>query len=297
MATILDGRRVASTVREEVRRRVENLRPRGVVPGLAVVLVGDDPASRVYVRNKRRTCEALGIASFSRDLPADTSQERLLAVLRELANDDRVHGILVQLPLPAHIDRNAVIDAIPPHKDVDGFHPYNLGCVLTGRPALTPCTPAGIVRLLDAYDVPLEGRRAVVIGRSVIVGKPAALLLLARHATVTVAHSRTRNLPDLCRQADVLVVAAGKPRLVRGEWVKPGAAVIDVGIHRRAGGGLEGDVAFDEVEPVAGYISPVPGGVGPMTIAMLMRNTVAAAERAASFAPAASSTPTSGGQS
>ena len=277
MVVLLDGKAVAADVKRDVARRVARLRDRGVVPGLAVVLVGDDPASRVYVRNKRRTCERLGIRSLAHDLPETTPQDALLERIDRLNADADVHGILVQLPLPEHIDPDAVVARIDPDKDVDGFHPVNAGNLLLGRPGLTPCTPAGVIRLLDAYEVPIEGRRAIVLGRSRIVGKPMALMLLARHATVTIAHSRTRDLPDLVRQSDIVVAAVGRGEFVRGDWVRPGAAVVDVGIQRNRAGKLVGDVAFHEVAEVAGHLSPVPGGVGPMTIAMLMHNTVVAA--------------------
>ncbi|HWP65578.1 MAG TPA: bifunctional methylenetetrahydrofolate dehydrogenase/methenyltetrahydrofolate cyclohydrolase FolD [Candidatus Limnocylindria bacterium] len=280
MGRVLDGKAVAAAVREEVRARVDALRAGGVVPGLATVLVGDDPASEVYVRNKQRACEAVGMRSFGKRLPAQTSQAELLAVLGELASHPEVHGILVQLPLPAGLDASAVIRALPPAKDVDGLHPMSQGALLAGEPGLRPCTPLGVMRLLDEAGVTLAGARAVVVGRSLLVGKPVALLLLERHATVVLCHSRTRELADEIRRADVLVAAVGRPRMVRGDWIRPGAAVIDVGINRLADGSLCGDVEFEAARERASVITPVPGGVGPMTVAMLLANTATAAERA-----------------
>ncbi len=281
-ATIIDGKALAARVQERVRAAVEELRERhGLVPGLAVVLVGDDPASRVYVRNKgRRTVEA-GMKSFEYHLPADTTEEALLERIARLNAAPEVHGILVQLPLPKQINPQRVIDAIDPDKDVDGFHVINAGRLAVGRPALVPCTPLGCVLLARQARADLEGLEAVIIGRSNIVGKPLAQLLLRENCTVTIAHSRTRDLPRVARRADVLVAAVGRPQLVRGDWIKPGATVIDVGINRvETGDGkarLVGDVAFDEAKAVAGAITPVPGGVGPMTIAMLLTNAVKAA--------------------
>jgi methylenetetrahydrofolate dehydrogenase (NADP+)/methenyltetrahydrofolate cyclohydrolase len=268
----MDGKALAARVREEVGREVAGL---GTPVGLATVLVGDNAASAVYVRSKRQACAEAGIESFHHGLPADTSEDALLALVEELNADERVTGILVQLPLPDQIDEPRIIQAIHPIKDVDGFHPVNAGFLLQGTPTLPPATPSGIMEILDAYDVQLQGARAVVVGRSNIVGKPIALLLLARHATVTICHSRTQDLAGMCREADVLVAAVGKAATVTADMVKPGATVIDVGINR-VDGALVGDVAAD-TEDVAGMMTPVPGGVGPMTIAALLRNTVRAA--------------------
>ena len=271
-ATLMDGKALAAKVRAELAREVAAFeRP----VGLATVLVGEDPASAIYVRKKEEACVEAGIDTFHHELAADTSEEDLLALIGELNADERVTGILVQLPLPPQIDEDTVIRALDPIKDVDGFHPINAGFLVLGRPTLRPATPAGILELLHAYDVPLAGAKAVVIGRSNIVGKPVSLLLLAEHATVTIAHSRTRDLPALVREADVVVAAVGRPAAVTREMVKPGATVVDVGINR-ADGRVVGDVA-DDVRAVAGLLSPVPGGVGPMTIAMLLANTVRAA--------------------
>jgi methylenetetrahydrofolate dehydrogenase (NADP+)/methenyltetrahydrofolate cyclohydrolase len=278
-ATLIDGKATSAKVREEVATRVAALVAKGITPGLAVVLVGEDPASQVYVRNKDRAAHAVGIDAETHRLPAQTSQEDLLALVAELNTDPKVHGILVQLPLPKGLDEAAVVRAIDPHKDVDGLHPLNVAALSMGEEGLVPCTPAGCIELCDRYGVELEGARAVVIGRSMLVGKPVAQLLLARHATVTMAHSRTRDLAGLCREADLIIAAVGREGLVRGDWVKPGACVLDVGINRGADGKLHGDVAFDEVASVAGAVTPVPGGVGPMTIAMLLSNTVVAAGR------------------
>ncbi len=281
-ARIIDGKALAARTREKVAAAVEELRQaHGVVPGLAVILVGDDPASRIYVRNKGRHTLEVGMRSLEHLLPASATQEELLALIARLNADTRVHGILVQLPLPAHIDPNRVIDTIDPAKDVDGFHVVNAGRLAVGAPALVPCTPRGCVLLARQARKDLSGLEAVIIGRSNIVGKPLAQLLLRENCTVTIAHSRTRDLPQVARRADLLVAAAGRAELVRGEWIKPGATVIDVGINRIEGqdgkARLVGDVAFDEARKVAGAITPVPGGVGPMTIAMLLANTVQAA--------------------
>jgi methylenetetrahydrofolate dehydrogenase (NADP+)/methenyltetrahydrofolate cyclohydrolase len=277
----IDGKAIAAAVRGEVRERVARLVGRGVEPGLAAVLVGDDHASQVYVASKERACREVGIASLGRRLPATTSQEELIAIVEDLGRDRRVHGILVQLPLPAGIDAQAVIEAIPPTKDVDGLHPVSQGRLLAGQPGLRPCTPLGVMRLLDEVGVTLRGARAAVVGRSLLVGKPVALLLLERHATVTMCHSRTADLAEEVGRADVLVAAAGRAGLVRGDWVRPGAVVIDVGINRGDDGTLRGDVEFGPAAERASHITPVPGGVGPMTVAMLLANTVTAAERAA----------------
>jgi methylenetetrahydrofolate dehydrogenase (NADP+) / methenyltetrahydrofolate cyclohydrolase len=275
-ARIIDGRAIAAELRARVASRVAGLSYR---PGLSVVLVGADPASSVYVRSKNRAATEAGLTTESIRLPADTTQAELLAVVARLNADPAVDGILVQLPLPPQISQQAVIEAIDPAKDVDGFHPINVGRLADGVPTLVPCTPLGIMKLLAAADVPLAGARALVVGRSAIVGKPMAALLLAANATVTIAHSRSRDLAAECRRADVLVAAVGKLEMVRGDWLGKGATVIDVGMNRRPDGKLAGDVAFDEAVRVAGAITPVPGGVGPMTIACLLENTVAAAER------------------
>ena len=276
-ARIIDGTAVARRVREEVARGVEKLLVAGgTPPGLATVLIGDDPASEVYVRNKRRLSVEAGMLDQHRHLPGDVDQETAAALLDELAADPAVSGILLQLPTPAHLDSDELIRRIPAEKDVDGLTTLNAGLLMQGRPGLRPCTPAGVMTLLDEYDVPLTGVEAVVVGRSPLVGKPMAQLLLARNATVTTCHSRTRDVAEVCRRADVLVVAAGIPGLIGADAVKPGATVIDVGIHRGENG-LRGDVEFDEVAEVAGLITPVPGGVGPMTIAMLLANTLTAA--------------------
>jgi len=275
-ARIIDGRAVAARLRASLAGRVATLPFR---PGLAVLLVGDDPASAVYVRAKDRAAKATGIATQTIRLPAGTTEAALLARIAALNADASVDGILVQLPLPPHIDAPAVIEAVDPDKDVDGFHPLNAGHLASGRPGLVPCTPLGVMTLLAEADIPLAGARALVLGRSAIVGRPMAALLIGAHATVTVAHSRTRELADECRRADVLVAAIGRPGMVRGDWIAPGAVVIDVGISRLADGRLVGDVAFDDARAVAGAITPVPGGVVPMTIACLLENTVTAALR------------------
>jgi len=284
MAQLIDGKRIADETLAQVAQDAAALTASGCRPGLAVVLVGEDPASQVYVRNKRRACRRTGIESFAHDLPADTPQDELCALLDRLSADPAVHGILVQLPLPKVFDADAVIDRIAPEKDVDGVHPRNVGLLQLGRPGFVPCTPAGILRLLDRHAVPLEGRRAVVVGRSALVGKPVAALLLQRNATVTLCHSRTADLPARVAEADLVVAAIGRPQHVGGDWIRPGAVVVDVGINRIDDGQgsprLVGDVAFDEAAARAALITPVPGGVGPMTIAMLLENTVAAARAA-----------------
>jgi len=277
----IDGKAVAAVVRAEVRERVVRLAARGIVPGLAAVLVGDDPASLVYVGNKEKACEQVGIRSLRHRLPASTSETELVALVRRLGHDADVHGILVQLPLPAPLRAQVVIEALAPEKDVDGLHPVNQGRLLAGLPGLRPCTPLGVLRLLDTTGVALAGARAVVVGRSVLVGKPVAFLLLERHATVTLCHSRTADLAGEVGRADVVIAATGQPALVRGEWIRPGAVVIDVGINRGADGRLCGDVEFEPARARAASITPVPGGVGPMTVAMLLANTVTAAEQAA----------------
>ena len=278
MAMRIDGKSVSAKVKEEVAAEVEVLKKQGVCPGLAVVIVGDDPASRIYVNNKKKACQATGIYSEEYALPATTTQEELLALVETLNEKKDIHGILVQSPLPKGLDEGAVVEAIDPKKDVDAFHAYNVGKIMIGDYHFLPCTPAGIMELLKAYKIEVEGKRCVVIGRSNIVGKPMAMLLLHQNGTVTVCHSRTKNLPEVTGQADILVSAVGKAHFVTADMVKPGAVVIDVGMNRDENNKLCGDVDFDAVEPVASYITPVPGGVGPMTIAMLLKNTVTAAK-------------------
>ena len=277
-ARIIDGKALAASLRASLAEHVAALPFR---PGLAVVLVGDNPASAIYVRAKDRAASATGIATRTIRLPDDTSEAALLTVIARLNADPAVDGILVQLPLPAHISTPAAIEAVDPDKDVDGFHPLNAGRLASGRPGLVPCTPLGVMKLLAEGGIPLDGARALVLGRSSIVGRPLVALLLSANATVTVAHSRTRNLPAECRRAEVLVAAIGRPEQVRGEWIAPGAVVIDVGINRLPDGRLVGDVDFEGVREKASYITPVPGGVGPMTVTMLLDNTVASAERTA----------------
>ena len=276
MAIKIDGKAIAAAVRQEVRAEAEELTRQGMTPGLAVIVVGDDPASRVYVNNKKKACAEAGIRSEEFALPADTTQEQLLAVVEELNAREDIHGILCQLPLPKHLDDKAVIAAISPKKDVDAFHAANVGQILIGDYTFLPCTPAGVMELLHRTDIAVEGKQCVVIGRSNIVGKPMAMLLLHENATVTICHSRTKNLEEICRQADVLVAAVGRAGFVTPDMVKPGAVVVDVGINRGADGKLCGDVD-PAVDEVADYLTPVPGGVGPMTIAMLLKNTITAA--------------------
>ena len=278
-AQIIDGKALAAQVKAEAAAETAALKAKGVTPCLAVILVGEDPASQVYVRGKAKDCGDCGIDSRVIRLPEETTQTELLKLVGELAADKAVNGILVQLPLPAHIDEKAVIDAIPPEKDVDGFSPVNVGRMQIGEPCFLPCTPAGCIRMIESTGTAIEGKHAVVIGRSNIVGKPAALLLLAKNATVTICHSRTANMKELCAGADILVAAVGKAGFVTGDMVKPGAVVIDVGINRGEDGKLHGDVDFAAAAEKAAYITPVPGGVGPMTRAMLMKNTVQAAAR------------------
>ena len=285
---ILDGKSVAAAVLDECRAEAAVLTSQGVTPGLAVVLVGEDPASKVYVGSKVRTCAELGFHSRKIELPAETTQEELLAVVRQLNADPAIHGILVQSPPPKHIDEEEVIRAIDPRKDVDGFHPENVAkLVLEDPTGFVPCTPAGCMKLLEVAGISTNGAEAVVVGRSMIVGKPMAMLLVSKraNATVTIAHSRSKDLPGICRRADILVAAVGRPEMVKADWVKPGAVVIDVGINRvedtskKSGYRLTGDVAYEEVAPLCSAITPVPGGVGPMTIAMLMKNTLQAARQ------------------
>ena len=280
-AKIIDGKALAAAVKQEAAQQVAQLKKKGITPCLAVVLVGEDPASQVYVRGKINDCAQCGIESRSIRLPEDVTQAELLVQVKQLAEDASVHGILVQLPLPTQIDEKTVIDAIPPEKDVDGFSPVNVGRMQIGEPCYLPCTPAGCIRMIESTGMEIAGKHAVVIGRSNIVGKPAAMLLLAKNATVTICHSRTQNLKELCASADILVAAVGRAGFVTGEMVKPGAVVIDVGINRGADGKLHGDVDFDAAAEKAAWITPVPGGVGPMTRAMLMLNSVEAARRAA----------------
>jgi methylenetetrahydrofolate dehydrogenase (NADP+)/methenyltetrahydrofolate cyclohydrolase len=277
-AKIIDGKSLAATLRASLKNRIASLAARGHRPGLAAILVGDDAASRVYVRNKARACDETGARSEVHEFPADAAESALIGRIAALNADRAVHGILVQLPLPPHLDADRVLDTIAPAKDVDGFHAVNLGALVQGRPGFVPGTPAGVMKLIEHAGVELAGKQAVIVGRSNIVGKPLALLLLHRDATVTICHSRTKDLAAVTRQADVLIAAAGRPKLVTAAMVKPGACVIDVGINRLADGRLAGDVDFEGVREVAGSITPVPGGVGPMTIAMLISNTVRAAE-------------------
>ena len=288
-AVIIDGKAVAKSIREAVKNEVEERSAKDLpIPGLATILVGEDPASQSYVRAKHRACDETGIKSFAINIPVDISQQKLEGVISNIANDTKVHGILVQLPLPAGLDEERILNAVPLKKDVDGFHPVNIGRLAQkGRqPLFSPCTPSGIIYLLKKYTNTLEGKRAVIIGRSNIVGMPVSLLLLRENATVTICHSRTKDLPLIAKEADILVAAIGKPEMVKGDWIKPGAVVIDVGVNRvedsskKKGYRLVGDVAFEEAIKVASAITPVPGGVGPLTIAMLMRNTLTAAKRA-----------------
>jgi methylenetetrahydrofolate dehydrogenase (NADP+)/methenyltetrahydrofolate cyclohydrolase len=276
---ILDGKLIAGQLRETIAADVRVLKARGVTPGLAVVLVGEDPASRVYVSMKEKACEQAGIFSDEHKLPAETSEAQLLALIDELNGDCRIDGILVQLPLPKHIDESKVLEAISPHKDVDGFHPYNVGRLVTGKPLFQPCTPYGVMKMLEAARVDLSGKEVVVVGRSNIVGKPVALMCLAKHATVTLCHSRTRDLAEKVARADVVIAAVGVPEMIKGSWIKEGAVVIDVGVNRVGEKKLVGDVEFEAARERASLITPVPGGVGPMTITMLLYNTVEGAKR------------------
>jgi methylenetetrahydrofolate dehydrogenase (NADP+)/methenyltetrahydrofolate cyclohydrolase len=278
-AQILDGKSLAAATRAALKQKVDALVQRGARPGLAVILAGDDPASKVYVRNKTLACEEIGVRSQQIDTPASVTQEELIARIRKLNADGTVHGILVQLPLPKHIDGARVLESIAPAKDVDGFHEANLGALMAGRPGVVPCTPLGCMRLIEHAGVQIAGRHAVVLGRSNIVGKPVAQLLLQKDATVTICHSKSSNLAAICASADILVAAVGRAKLVTAQMVKPGACVVDVGINRMPDGKLAGDVDFDAVKAVAGWITPVPGGVGPMTIAMLLENCIRAASR------------------
>jgi methylenetetrahydrofolate dehydrogenase (NADP+)/methenyltetrahydrofolate cyclohydrolase len=284
-ARIIDGNELSRLIRADFKTEVEALKVRGITPGLAVVIVGDDPASHVYVRNKVKACAKIGMHSELHATPGGSSQAELLAKIHALNSDPAIHGILVQLPLPAHIDNRAIIKAIAAEKDVDGFHHANLGALVVGEPTFQPCTPYGVMKMLDHHHVPIEGQHAVVIGRSNIAGKPMALMLINRSATVTVCTSKTRDLGSITRLADILVVATGKANMVTADMVKDGAVVIDIGINRLADGKLAGDVHFDTVKEKASYITPVPGGVGPMTITMLLSNTLTAAKQREGVAP------------
>lgn len=278
MAEIIDGKRISQQIKDELKEKTAALRAEGKIGALAVIQVGADPASSVYVRNKKNACAYIGIESLAYELPEETTEEELLKLIAELNQKHEVKGILVQLPLPKHICEDKVIQAISPTKDVDGFHPQSVGAMTIGEPGFLSCTPAGIIQLLKRSGVEIAGKHCVVIGRSNIVGKPMALLMLRENATVTVTHSKTQNLPEICRQADILIVAMGKPQFIGAEYIKEGAVVIDVGIHRDQNNKLCGDVKFEEIEPIASAITPVPGGVGPMTIAMLMNNCVQSIE-------------------
>jgi len=277
-ANIMDGKAVARNIREGLKEEVEGLKKKGIHPGLAVVLVGENPASMVYVKNKGEACRSAGIYSEEHKLPAETKEADLLGLINQLNKDPRIHGILVQLPLPAHINKDRILASVSPEKDVDGFHEINMGRLLIGQEGLVPCTPLGIMQLLEHYHIPVEGRFAVVVGRSNIVGKPVAMMLLQRNATVTICHTRTKNMGEVCRMADILIAAAGRPGMITADMIREGAVVIDVGINRLDTGKLTGDVDFESASKKAGWITPVPGGVGPMTIAMLLYNTVKAAK-------------------
>ncbi len=279
MAEIIDGKKVAEHLRKGVREEVKKLREEsGIVPGLAAVLVGNNPASQIYVRNKRKACEEVGIYSEEHNLLEETTESDLLSLVERLNYDEKIHGILVQLPLPKQVNESKILKAVSPLKDIDGFHPENMGLLVEGNPRFIPCTPYGIIKLLDYYGIEIQGKEAVVVGRSNIVGKPVSLLLLHRHATVTICHSRTRTLPEVTRRADILIAAIGRARFITDDMVKEGAVVIDVGINRLPDGKLSGDVDFERVGEKASYITPVPGGVGPMTIGMLLWNTFSSAK-------------------
>lgn len=279
MKKIIDGKKISAEIKEELKEQVAQLKEAGIEGTLAVIQVGSDPASAVYVRNKKKACEYIGIHSKSFELPETTAQKELLGLIADLNDDDSVNGILVQLPVPTHIDEKTIINAISPDKDVDGFHPKNVGSLTIGQPGFISCTPAGIIELLKRSHVDMDGKNCVIVGRSNIVGKPMALLALRENATVTVAHSHTKNLREICSQADILIVAIGKKEFITGDYIKQGAVVIDVGIHRDENNRLSGDVKYEEASQKASMITPVPGGVGPMTIAMLMRNCVEAMTR------------------
>ena len=278
MAYIIDGKKISQEIKDELKEKVMCLKENGKNATLAVIQVGNDPASSVYVNNKKKACAYIGIESLSYELPEETTEQELLDLVERLNEDDAVHGILVQLPVPKHIDSDKIIQTISPKKDVDGFHPQNVGNLVIGEKGFVSCTPAGIIQLLKRSNIEIAGKNCVVIGRSNIVGKPMALLMLRENATVTIAHSKTQNLKELCKTADILIVAIGKPQFITSEYIKDGAVIIDVGIHRDENNKLCGDVKYDEVEPLASAITPVPGGVGPMTIAMLMNNCVEAME-------------------
>ncbi len=279
MANIIDGKLISAQIKDEVRAKAEELKAKGFEPCLAVVLVGEDPASQVYVRNKKRACEYCGIKSLSYELGADTSEDELLELIDKLNADKDCNGILVQLPLPEHIDENKILLRILPEKDVDGFHPYNVGLLSIGKAELKACTPAGCIELIKRSGIDITGKRCVVVGRSNIVGKPVGMLLLAENGTVTTCHSRTKDIAEICRQAEILVAAVGIPKFIKGDMVSKGVTVIDVGVNRLENGKLCGDVDFEEVSEKAAYITPVPGGVGPMTIAMLMNNCIIACKK------------------
>ncbi len=279
MAKIIDGKKISAEIKEELKNEVAQLKAQGIEGTLAVIQVGNDPASSVYVNNKKKACAYIGINSESFELPEETTQEELLALIAKLNADDSVNGILVQLPVPKHIDEKTIINAISPKKDVDGFHPESVGSLVIGQPGFVSCTPAGIIELLKRSNVTIDGKNCVIVGRSNIVGKPMALLMLRENATVTIAHSHTKNLKEICQNADILIIAIGKREFITGDYIKEGAVVIDVGIHRDENNKLAGDVKYDEAEKKASQITPVPGGVGPMTIAMLMNNCVKAMKK------------------
>ena len=279
MAKIIDGKKISAEIKEELKNEVVQLKAQGIEGTLAVIQVGNDPASSVYVNNKKKACAYIGINSESFELPEETTQEELLALIAKLNADDSINGILVQLPVPKHIDEKTIINAISPKKDVDGFHPESVGSLVIGQPGFVSCTPAGIIELLKRSNVTIDGKNCVIVGRSNIVGKPMALLMLRENATVTIAHSHTKNLKEICQNADILIIAIGKREFITGDYIKEGAVVIDVGIHRDENNKLAGDVKYDEAEKKASQITPVPGGVGPMTIAMLMNNCVKAMKK------------------
>lgn len=278
MSNIIDGKAVSAQVKERIRLETEQLKEKGIEVGLAVVIVGDDPASKVYVRNKKKACETVGFNSYEYALPTETTEEELLDLVQKLNNDDKVNGILVQLPLPKHLDDKVIINNILPEKDVDAFHPVNVGKIMIGDYSFLPCTPAGVMELIASTGTEIAGKECVVIGRSNIVGKPQAMLLLHKSGTVTICHSKTKNLKEICQRADILVAAVGRAKMITSDYIKEGAVVIDVGMNRDENGKLCGDVDFEDCKDKASYITPVPGGVGPMTIAMLMQNTLTAAK-------------------
>ncbi len=280
MAKIIDGKAISAAIRQEIAQEVEKMKQEnGFVPGLAVIIVGEDPASQVYVRNKKKDCDETGINSIVHALPENTTQEELLALVKKLNNDDSIHGIIVQLPLPAHLDSELIINNIDSKKDVDAFHPYNVGKIMIGDYEFLPCTPAGVMALLERSGIEVAGKNCVVVGRSNIVGKPQAMMLLHKNGTVTVCHSKTKNLAEVCKSADILVVAIGRAKMITGDMIKEGAVVVDVGMNRDENGKLCGDVDYESAEKKASYITPVPGGVGPMTRVMLLQNTLSAAKK------------------